>query len=191
MNNKFLWGIFVFLGLFIIVLFVKWEVLKLQELNAAKENLQVQIESVKSEHEKLKKISNSLDKNNKDFDQETLSLVEKFSNSLKEDELLEFMFSKISRLNWVSSSLIKRPQVEIKNISITQARENLMKFLESDINFSVKVPNETKLKEVLTFLNNNEKYKFFITSLTYEKNKDSSSNSEEIEISIPLKVFYK
>lgn len=185
-NTKFLWTIIVFLSLFIIVLFTKDQVFKLSE----NKNLISVSEDKKNEltekNTKLTKIKKDLSNPGNSF----YSEVEKYSKELKEDELLDFIYSKIIWLNWPSSSIVKRPEIKIENLRISNPKLNLMNFYESDINLELKIPSETKLKDVLNLLNENDDYKFFITSLSYE-NEESINSSEWMSVSIPLKVFYK
>ena len=99
------------------------------------------------------------------------SEFEKYTKWLKENELVNFIYSKIEELNKNKNSIIT-----IKDLSITSAQINNMQFLESNIQLTLQVPTEFMLKNVLKMLNKNDEYKFFITSLTYDPNNIIKNN---------------
>lgn len=179
-NSKLLSYVFVIIGLFIIVLVTKWQVYNFQAVRAEKEALlKTEIEK-KSELEQIQKLK-------KDLASDTSSEVYKYTSVLKEDELINFIYSEIDKSNKRSSS-----QIIINSLNISSAQLNQMQFLESNINLNLTVPNEIRLKSILDMLNKNEKYKFFITSLTYDTEKqDSDSENLGFQVTIPLKIFYK
>lgn len=191
-NTKFLWTVLIFLSLFIILLFTKEQIYSWQSLSEEKWNLIKKEQELSVTNWELTDISKKLDKESADFDGAEYSKIQKFSKGLKEDEIVNFIYSKIWQLNWQ----IPVKRVEIKSLKISAWQENLMKFLESNISLDLKVSSKEKLKEVLNLLNDNEEYRFFVTSLNFEdrtsENLVTSENwNEWIEVSIPLKIFYK
>lgn len=191
-NTKFLWTVLIFLSLFIILLFTKEQIYSWQSLSEEKWNLIKKEQELSVTNWELTDISKKLNKESADFDGAEYSKIQKFSKGLKEDEIVNFIYSKIWQLNWQ----IPVKRVEIKSLKISAWQENLMKFLESNISLDLKVSSKEKLKEVLNLLNDNEEYRFFVTSLNFEdrtsENLVTSENwNEWIEVSIPLKIFYK
>lgn len=191
-NTKFLWTVLIFLSLFIILLFTKEQIYSWQSLSEEKWNLIKKEQELSVTNWELTDISKKLDKESADFDGAEYSKIQKFSKGLKEDEIVNFIYSKIWQLN----GQIPVKRVEIKSLKISAWQENLMKFLESNISLDLKVSSKEKLKEVLNLLNDNEEYRFFVTSLNFEdrtsENLVTSENwNEWIEVSIPLKIFYK
>lgn len=174
MNSKILGHIFVIIWLFILVLFTKWFVWDFTNLNYEKEQLTQTEQEKKQELEKLQA-----------YEAKTSPEAEKYTKEIKEDEILDFIYSEIEAINkkiwW---------KVRIDSLSLTSAQKNELQFLESNINLVVTVPTEKKLKDILTFLTTTDEYKFFITRLTYEVGV-SETGATDFQVTIPLKVFYK
>lgn len=179
-NTKLIWTWFVILWLFIIVIFTKSQIFNLQTLRAENEGLVSTEISKKEEHDKLSKIKEDLAVNKN-------SEVSKYLNPVKEDEILNFIYSEVDKLNDKSSF-----KTEILNLSVTKWQLNDMQFLESDINLTLSFQDESSLKNILNILISNDKYKFFITSINYIPwDNESESEDSSFQITIPLKVFYK
>lgn len=182
-NTKFISTLLIFISLFVIILFTKWQIFRVSELNNVISEAQAKKDDLVKEYNKLESIKNNKLKSK-------LSDIEKYTKKLKEDELLDFIYSEIFRLNLSSSSYVKKQPIIISGLKISDSQLNLLNFYESNIDLNLVVPNESRLREVLNILNNNDKYKFFITSLNYENNKENQESWDWITVSIPFKVFY-
>jgi hypothetical protein len=103
---------------------------------------------------------------------------------IKEDEILEYIYSKIEtdNLNYEDWAAV------VRNISITKGDINEIGFNEATLNLSLRLPSEQRLMDILDFFTWEEsKYKFFINSFVYPKISTWSS----FNVNIPLKIFYK
>ena len=118
---------------------------------------------------KLKSSSNSKD-------------IKKFSNPIKEDEMINYIYSYIENSSFLDSNIV------IKDISMSTAKQNELWFQEIDLSISLRVSSEEAMINFLNFiLSKDSKYSFFINNFTYPNDdRDWSFN-----VSIPLKVFYK
>jgi hypothetical protein len=101
---------------------------------------------------------------------------------VKEDEIIDYLYSYIeetNRRNWITL---------IKNISISNPKKTEIWFNETDINLTLTIPNEKKLKTILLFLTSSKsKYNFFINSFNYPYGK----NDWDFTVTLPLKLLYK
>ncbi len=174
-NNKFVSYLIILVALFILVLVTKNQYDILQwKLDSKETNNNILIEKetklqwLKSLEQKLAKTSENIDK----------YIVE-----IKEDELIDYLFSNIERINkeeWVAA--------EIKSISISEPIDTEIWFKESNITLNISVPNEEISKKILDFLTWKEsKYNFFVSSFSfpYGEKKEWGYN-----MSIPLKVLH-
>ena len=134
MNNKFWSFILIVIWLFILVLFTKDQVFDLQYVSAERETLISKREQKTKEHSNLSNIS-------KEIKKWEIKELDKYSTPLKEDELLEFVYKVVDKINstWAN-------KVTINNLSLTNAKLNNMQFLESNVNLSLTVPNESLWK---------------------------------------------
>jgi hypothetical protein len=102
---------------------------------------------------------------------------------IKEDELIDYIYSYIEKINdknWV---------VVVKSLSISEPEDTETWFKETNITLNLRVPNEEKIKQILTFLTSTEsKYKFFISSFSFPY---GDTVEWSYSISIPLKVLHK
>lgn len=198
-NNKLTWTALIILSLFVILLFTKWEIEAFQLARAERQTLEETNKTKSEEHKKLDSVNSFLNSKKKveelvaefpSFKKERLEelklAIPKYSVEFKEDEILSEIYSLISNsARWTNS-------VSIKNLNLTPWVVWPMQFLESNINLSLEVPNEKVLRNILDKLNKTEKYKYFITSLNYQKPENLSENwINNIQIQIPLKVYYK
>lgn len=109
------------------------------------------------------------------------NITNKYLISIKEDELIDYIYSYVEK-NTIDSV------IEIKGISISESKKNELWFLETDISLSVKVSDEKTMKRLLNFfISEDSKYKFFIDTFTYPNDWRTLSYT----LDIPLKIFYK
>lgn len=182
MNKNVFWYLFIVIWLFIILLFTWPEIKNWQALKAEKKELIEKENYINSEYEKYSKIKNEI----LNWGEKTEEIA-KYTKEVKEDEVLTFIYSNIEKIN----ATLTTQKISIKNLTISKPQINQMWLKESNINLSLEVPSEAKLKEILKFLTNNEEYKFFITSLNYTTENSGGLNWTGFSIQIPLKVFYK
>lgn len=198
-NTKLTWVAIVFLSIFLIIFFTKWQIYAFVEKRTQKENLLKENTEKNREHLELKLIDLYLNDKKKvdeiiaekpdlkkDFLEKIKQEIPKYKKEFKEEEILNYIYSEIYKLNRVTS------QVKINNLTITPGVVSPMQFLESDINLSIEVVNEKILRNLLNTLVSSDEYKFFIEKLTIpekENNLDSAKNT--IQIQIPLKIYYK
>ena len=173
-NNKFISYFIILVTLFILLLVTKNEIIKLQENIDLKESYKIELEWKKDKLASLNEKKNMLNKSSENID--------KYEVTIKEDEIIDYLYSYIeetNRRNWV---------VLIKNISISDPKETEIWFMQTDINLTINVPNENKLKVILLFLTSSKsKYNFYIDSFNYPYwRKDWN-----FMVTIPLKVLYK
>lgn len=194
-NNKLYGALFVFIWIFIILLFTKWQYDQFQLLTTEKEALQISLDEKRKQENELKSIDLYLtDKKkveevvteisgNKEKLEKMKADIPKYVKWVKEDEVLKYIYDMISRTN----------QARITNLSISSGVVWQMQFLESDINLSIELPNEAVLRNLLTKLYNSEEYKFFIPTLNYQEKEQvlGDNTIPSIQVQIPLKVYYK
>lgn len=194
-NNKLYWALFVFIWIFIILLFTKWQYDQFQLLTTEKEALQISLDEKRKQENELKSIDLYLtDKKkveevvteisgNKEKLEKMKADIPKYAKWVKEDEVLKYVYDLISRTS----------QSRITNLSISSWVVWQMQFLESDINLSIELPNEAVLRNLLTKLYNSEEYKFFIPTLNYQEKEQvlGDNTIPSIQVQIPLKVYYK
>lgn len=194
-NNKLYGALFVFIWIFIILLFTKWQYDQFQLLTTEKEALQISLDEKRKQENELKSIDLYLtDKKkveevvteisgNKEKLEKMKVDIPKYAKWVKEDEVLKYVYDLISRTS----------QSRITNLSISSWVVWQMQFLESDINLSIELPNEAVLRNLLTKLYNSEEYKFFIPTLNYQEKEQvlGDNTIPSIQVQIPLKVYYK
>lgn len=175
-NNKLYWYIIILLTLFILVLFTRNQISSIQVNLDEKQNLEIDLENKRQELQALNdiKVKVEAEWNN----------IEKYLNKIKEDEIIDYIYSKIEEDNLKYTDGVST----IRNLTITEWEINEIWFYESNISLSLRVPNEDRLFKILDFfVKKDSKYQFFIDSFSYPKvTSDSSYN-----VTIPLKVFYK
>lgn len=190
MNNnykKILSYVLVLASLFIIVLFTKDYVFDMQANLDIKNSKNQEIKEKREEFKKFTEIKNKLKK-------EENTEVSKYTITPTEDEIIDYIYSMVEDWNLWKSVPISHWLATIKSISMTKWKKNELWFLESDITLNLSVQKESRLKDILNFfVSDKSKYKFFIDSFSYEKPKitDVINNNASIDITIPLKIFYK
>lgn len=187
-NNSKIWSYFIILiALFIIVLVIKNQIFDIQANLDQKTEQTKKLKDLKDEVKKMGELKEKLEK---DKDSE----VNKYLENIKEDEIIDYIYREVENINLNQDG--DRNQIKIKNISISKWEKNELWFLESNISLNLWVESENKLKKLLDFFNDkNSKYKFFISSFSMPKytNKieDEAAIKTEMDITIPLKIFYK
>lgn len=175
-NNKIYWYLLILISLFILVLVTRTQISSLQiqkdeiSINQSKEI------SLSQELTRLNEIRNKI--SNDDIE------IEKYIVDLSEDEIINYIYSKIEQDNLIYSWWI----VEVRNISMSKWDINEMWFNEITLNLSLRVPSEDRMIKILDFFTwDKSKYKFYISSFNYP----SSRTNWVFNVNIPLKIFYK
>ena len=173
-NNKFFSYILILLSIIIIFIFIKDIIFNIQSNLDINEKYSLDLKNKKQELNKLSQLKNNIKGNNKDID--------KYLLDIKEDEVIEYIYSYIESINNENGSVI------IKDISISEPKNTDIWFRQTDINLNLVVSNEKKLNNILFFLTKEDsKYNFFIKNFSYPYWKINWSFS----VVIPLKVLYK
>lgn len=185
-NKKIINYTLIILSLFMIVLFTKdlildtqWNTIKIQEKKSEEAEKRQEVKKLKA----LKK--------------QTDLQLEKYTKQVQENELVEYLYSTIEKLNTSKSAA---GSVFVKSLKISKGTKNEIWFLESSIDLTVQIWSEIKMKQLLdTLLSETSDYKFFIPSFSYEKPDSNVPDAvaawrwetESFEVNIPLKIFYK
>jgi len=173
-NNKFISYLIILATFFIVVLFTKDQIIKIQENRDLRDTYNIELADKKTQLAEINKKRAMLNKSSENID--------KYILEIKEDEIIDYLYSYIeetNKRNWVSI---------IKNISISDPKDTELWFKETLITLELLVPSEEKLKRTLEFLTSSKsKYNFFITSFTYPYWEIDWNFS----VTIPLKVLYK
>lgn len=169
---KFLSYILIILSLFAFFFFTSSNLSVITELKESNEVLTWEIKDLEEEHKTLNKIKAEIESGEISFN------VEKYINSLDENEILDYFYS---------YAAIADNGVKIRNISILKWDTGKTGFSEGTINLNVRVANEEKLLTLIDSLISEEaKYKFFIENLSYP-----IGFEDETTLNIPLIIFYK
>ncbi len=173
-SNKFVSYLVLLIALFVLILVTKDQIANMQEnLDLKEQNNKILIEK-KKELESLNAVKYSLVDNSLE--------VDKYAIEIKEDEVIDYLYSYISGLNKDGVN------ATVKSISIPEAKETEIGFKQTIIELNLDVKNEEKLKEILAFLTSkNSKYKFFLESLSFPYGEDKQNFS----VSIPLRLLHK
>lgn len=199
MNNEKMTSIAIILvSLSILVLFWKSQISSFFENREIKSNLSIERDELKEEYEKIsaidwylkwtksdKELENFISKSEISKLKEIKLEIPKYVKEVKENEVLKFIYSEIYKLN--SNKLAS--QITINSISISEPKENIIKFLESDITLNLQVPSRDKLKDILNVFTKTSEYKFFITSLNFDDSNLVGGNG--FSVTIPLKILHK
>jgi len=173
-NNKFISYFIMLITFFILILVTKGIIVNIQENNDLKDSYKIELDSKTEQLEKINKKKIMLNKSSENID--------KYNIVVKEDEIIDYLYSYIeetNRRNWITL---------IKNISISNPKKTEIWFNETDINLTLTIPNEKKLKTILLFLTSSKsKYNFFINSFNYPYGK----NDWDFTVTLPLKLLYK
>lgn len=173
-NNKFVTYLIILASFFVLILFTKGEVLKIQENIDLKDTYKIELETNKG---KLSEINTKkIELNNSSEN------IDKYELDIKEDEVIDYLYSYIEETNRKNGVAI------IKSISISDSKDTEMWFKETTINLNLLVPSEEKLKMILSYLTSpKSKYNFFISNFNYPYGKTETN----LNVTIPLKVLYK
>lgn len=177
-SNKKIYGYILFLiSLFIIVFFTKNQFINLQVNLDSKKEIKSELEEKRLELQKLSEIKQK-------FKDESKSL-DKYMIDFKEEEMIDYIYWEVEKMN---QSVEEWWFFIIRNLTISEWQKNDFWFNESNVNISFSSPDEQLLLKFIRFLTSEDsKYKFFVESLSY----DFDNKWNPINISLPLKVFYK
>lgn len=173
-NNRFASYVITLIALFVLVLFTKDQIMLIQENNDLKETYTLELNNKKAKLAELNELKKEL--------ASSQANIEKFKVSLKEDELIDYIYSYIESTNDSSGVSI------VKSLSISDSTDTEIGFKETNINLTIKVPNENKFKAIVEFLTSSDsKYNFYISSLTFPY----GETEEGFNVWIPLKIFHR
>lgn len=170
----------VILGLSILVFFTRGAYADLQvQLSEKKqyegEDINFSISAAKAESERL----NDIQKKMQDPESEISKEIEKFVINFDEHELLDYFYGS-AEASW--------GEFTIKSLTLTTREMNEYGFKEWLINLEVSVTSEKVIMDFIRdILSENAKYRFFIESFDLPEQREGSN----LEISLPLKIFYK
>lgn len=173
-NNKFVSYLIILLSLFILILFTKTEVVNLQSNLDQIEIKENNLEAKKAKLTELNELKKELSSSNE--------IASKYNIEFKEEDIIDYIYSYIEenqKKNWLAL---------VRSISISEPMDTEIWFKEVNINLTLNIANENKLKDILDFLTSNEsKYRFFIPSFNFPY----WNTEEAFTVSIPLKLLYK
>jgi len=173
-DNKFISYLIILISLFILFLITLEQYKQLQHNLDKRNELNSSIKQKREQILKNDKIKEKIQKNSQ--------TTEKFLLEIKEDELIDYIYS------YVENTDSEESRIEIKSINISEWKKNELWFNETNINISAVVSNENTMKRFVDFFNSSDsKYNFYIDNFTYPN--DGRSGSYKIDI--PLKILYK
>lgn len=177
MNNnakyKFLTYLFLLLTVFVVFLFSKNIYTQITENTKQKEALNVQLQEKNTQYQEISKIKSDIDAG-----QITDINFDKFLSPFSEDELLNYFYAYANN---------NPSKVQIQTLSLSEGAYNEFWFMEAKIDLWVTFSSEKDMLDMITFLQNSQKYNLFI----HEFNYSLGENISPISVNIPLKVLYK
>ena len=175
-NSKIYWYLIFLLSLFIIVLFTRDQISNFQfNREEIKANSTIEQEK-RDEIQRLNDIKQKLLSSDED--------ISKYLIDFNEDDIIDYIYWRVEFDNSKNSDWL----TVVRSISISEPVLNEMWFRESNISLNLRFPSEDRMLSMLDFLTSSDsKYKFFITSFSYNGN----ISDWGFNITIPLKVFYK
>ena len=174
-NTKIYSYIIILIWLFILVLFTR----------SAYEMIQLSIDDKNIEENNLEIARQKVDRIN------TLELkytgqdaeIAKYTANFNENEIISYIYSEIDRRNMGWQNVATARSLSIKEWTV-----NEIWFHEANIILNLRVPNETRMKDMLNFFSRDDaKYKFFIDSFSIPE----WATDAWYNVTIPLKVFYR
>lgn len=173
-NNQFLSYVIILISLFILVLFTKDQIMNVQSNIDQKEVLNSELQNVRVKQENLQKIA--LEVAHED------SVTKRFLTPFTEDEIIDYFYNYADKINTGSWNLL------INSIQISQATENQLGFLESNVSINAQVSDENVMKNFLDYIiSEDSKYKFFIENYFHPLD----GREWNFNIQLPLKIFYR
>lgn len=173
-NNKFLSYFLILISLFIVVLFTSSQVMKLQENNDRSHQLKEEIQDVRNQQDELQKIKQQITQSG--------AVTQRYLADFKENEMLDYLYTYQEISNNAQWNL------QITNISLTEAQENDFGFLEKTVNVEAIVSDAQVMKDFLDYLvAEDAKYRFFISDFNFP----NDGREGGYNVSIPLKIFYR
>lgn len=165
----------VFLGFALLILFTKWAYSDLQlELSEKKINIST-LEKLTTEKEKLNKIQKQM----KDPENEIRKEIQRYTGEFSEDRLLNYFYRYAQGTQW---------GLVVKWLNLSTKDVNEYGFKEGYVNLNVSVTDGWVLLAFMRdILSENAEYRFFIDRLNIPKKQEWKN----MEVNIPLKIFYK
>ncbi len=177
MNNnskyKFLTYLFLLLSVFVVFLFTKNVYTQITQNNTQKEALLQQLKDKNTEYERVSKIKSDIDSG-----QVTDINFDKFLSEFSEDELVEYFYT------YANTNPTK---LQIQSITLSPGTYNEFGFQEAKIDVDAVFATEKDILDMITFLQNSQKYNLFI----HEFNYPLGNTTGPFTVTIPLKVLYK
>lgn len=177
MNNnskyKFLTYLFLLLSIFVIFLFSKNIYMQMTQNIKQKDALVQQLQEKNEQYQKVSKIKSDIDSGQiKDID------FDKFLSNFSEDELIEYFYA------YANNNPTK---IQIQSIWLSDWVYNEFWFKEAKVDINAVFSTEKDMLDMITFLQNSEKYNLFIHEFTYP----FWNAATPFSVNIPLKVLYK
>ena len=177
-QNNFLAYLLVLLALFILLFFTKSIYSDLQIWLDDREQKQ---QEFKEKEVTLKELNELQDKLN-GSGSTALEEIQGLSWEFSDKDILEYIHSYAKKTNVGESNLI------IRDIAFSDPVKSDLWFNQVDISLSAIISSETLLFTFLNYLTSDTgTYRFYITSFNYPMNE----NSGNLQVSIPLTLYYK
>ncbi len=178
-KNKFLPLLIWLFAFFILVFFTTNIYSKLQS------NLQNSKVNEKLEKELDEKLSslNKLQKDLQNIDSEQSKKLNRFLWDFWEDKIIYYINEYIEKINIAEWAIM----LKLNSITFSEKKKSELWFKEIDINLRMEVYDRFFLKNLLSFLvDENNQYSFFITEFNFP-----IERSGPYEVNIPLKMYIK
>lgn len=177
-QNNFLAYLIILVTFFVILFFTKNIYSDMQiNLDASEQN-NIELREKQTELTRLNELKKSLDEEGN----ELLEEVAGFTGDFSDANMLEYIYSYAQQVNLWDDRII------IRDISLQWEQISDLGFKKANINISTVVSSEKTLFAFLNYLTNKKAaYRFHITEFNYPMN-ESNSN---IQVSIPLTLYYK
>ena len=173
-DNTFISYLIILASLFILVLFTRGEYEKLQSNLDIRDSHLATVSEKKEELNRLNQIKANIKSDDTEY--------KKYLASIKEDELIDYLYTFIESLN------SEKGIVNIKNINISEPKKNELGFTQTDIAIQIIVSNESTMNRFLDFLTSpSSQYNFFLDSFSYP----NDGRKWAFSVNIALKIFYK
>ncbi len=152
-------------------------------------SLQVSIDENEQSKQELQEKQNILTKLNElkarlsQEDSPALKEIQWLSWGFSDKDILEYIYSYVGKVNSKDNSLI------IREISFWNPLKSDIGFNKVDISISAIMSSETMLFSFLNYLTSDTGiYRFYISKFSYPMN---SGNSTNLQVNIPLTLYYK
>ncbi|MCP4523386.1 MAG: hypothetical protein GY828_04140 [Candidatus Gracilibacteria bacterium] len=173
-NNKFASYLLILVTLFILLLFTKDQVMKVQANLDQNNELQENLQKERKKQSDLEEIKISLDKKG--------SETERYLSSFSEDEIIDYLYSYTESVN------VDAQVMTIKNINISEETKGQLGFQEKQLVIDAQVADLETMKAFLDYLvASDAKYRFFVEQYSYH----NDGRSGAFNIQVPLKIFFR